>query len=587
MKKKEDNQSNKLKNKNKKLIIILIIVFLIFIVSGFIVGSYLLKGNGKKSNDTNETSNNGETVENEVINNEIWNNNVKELNDLIDKEITDTNNKVICTTEIVTECITEEDKNTKLNTLNNYKEQISNLEENNQEGYDELKSQIDEYLKTDNLVSNNEEKEDNKEQDNKTDNKVSSSSSSSSTGTYNNATLESLINSAPLKPLKTGDAELDKIVENVINKQTNSKMTTYQKVITLYNWVMDKMSYQIAMVDSYEVQELADENEIYYNDAMEIYLALDGFKTYKGSCDNYAAMFMILTRRLGLDSYTINVLNEKGGGHTTVNIKLNGKWYDFDPQGDSNQKKNGKYNYYYLGRNESQMKKVYKQIYRDNGVSRFKKFAKNTNVLSATLTVAGKTYTAKTSWEKLSYQKEYIEVDYKLNEDFIIKFTASENVSYSLDFWEIGGINSIAEFKDSTKSKTINYNKELYYGRQYLHLYLKDKDGRVIYFIIHFNIKERGEKFQVKSSGVDYTYDNYIDCLAQAYNGSGDVKFKATLVETDDPNKSKVKITDSPKGYEFRITNINSKLYTYKIKVTATDAKGNVAVTEFVTHKKS
>ena len=51
--------------------------------------------------------------------------------------------------------------------------------------------------------------------------------------------------------------------------------------------------------------------------------------------------------------------NKDGSGHTTVNIKINGKWYNFDPQREDNSLKNGKIMYYAFGEDDSEVAKKY------------------------------------------------------------------------------------------------------------------------------------------------------------------------------------------------------------------------------------
>ena len=409
---------------NKKYIFIVVgIVLILLIVTGIII---LLNKDDKSSNLTKEN----EIVEEDntpVFEEQTFEEQKNILLDILNQEIV--KYEEICTDSDNSECITEDLKKEILNNFNSFKERLES-EEISQEEINQLKQEINDYLiildpevKLDDLIS--------EETEIKENNGVSENENSSVVASG----IEDILNSAKLNPIKTGYTSLDNQVSSVINSVTSSSMSTYEKVKALYDWVINNMSYQLAFVIGEEIDSLMNTYGFYEKDAIQVFLAANGFGTKRGSCDNYSAMFMILTRRIGLDSYVVSARNTNGTGHTTVNIKINGKWYNFDPQREDNSKKNGKIIYYAFGEDDNDSK-PYTYVNRSSDVAAFHKFNKQpeSNYLNASITVAGKTYKAKTLVQK--YNLTIPETIAAIISTIIIKsLNCSKNLTNKLFFF--------------------------------------------------------------------------------------------------------------------------------------------------------
>ena len=88
------------------------------------------------------------------------------------------------------------------------------------------------------------------------------------------------------------------------------------------------------MLNLNELWEMQDTYSYYDYDGMNVIRAKYSLSTGKGVCDNYAALLMILTRRIGFDAYVVGgSVNKVGGGttgHAWVMIKAGGTYYIFE-----------------------------------------------------------------------------------------------------------------------------------------------------------------------------------------------------------------------------------------------------------------
>lgn len=258
---------------------------------------------------------------------------------------------------------------------------------------------------------------------------------------------------------------LDKKVEKIINSQTNSSMSTYQKVKALYDWVINDMDYSIPVLNLNEIPKIQNEYGLYESDAIEVYFARDGFSSHSGSCNTYSAMFMILTRRIGLDSYTVGARNVKdGSGRVTVNIKINGVWYDFDTQGEDNSKTKRKINYIFFGKKDLEVKKIYTYTNRNGDVASFKHFKRQNDRLETKVTIGGKTVSAVAYNQTQKVVKELIEVELNKGEPIPIKIESNREVEYN--------------WNDNTYTKGLMYFNDNVLG--------KVKSGTVYYNLNYF-----------------------------------------------------------------------------------------------------
>lgn len=183
---------------------------------------------------------------------------------------------------------------------------------------------------------------------------------------------EDIINSASLKPIKTNYEPLDKLVQSVLKKYTNDTMSTYEKVKACYDYLIKNISYSSNIFDADAY------SDIFYKsgyksewDKKIAYYAYCALKSKKESCYGYSSAFAVLTRAIGLESYVMQgqtALSKGGyGNHWWVNIKINGKYYVFDPNVDSNIAKGGTIYYYRFCRLDSEVpdKYIYKNRKKD------------------------------------------------------------------------------------------------------------------------------------------------------------------------------------------------------------------------------
>lgn len=169
--------------------------------------------------------------------------------------------------------------------------------------------------------------------------------------------VDDLLNKAPLSPMLTNDRELDDLVADVLGQITNDGMTTSEKVRAIYDYMIENISYSVP--------------KEWFNTKMNYHVPYDGFTVSrahtllvmkKGKCVDYSALFVVMTRRIGLESYNINgAVSAIAGGvtpHTWPTIRLDGRYYTFDPQVEQYNMW-GSIPYIYYGRTEESGKGLY------------------------------------------------------------------------------------------------------------------------------------------------------------------------------------------------------------------------------------
>ena len=149
----------------------------------------------------------------------------------------------------------------------------------------------------------------------------------------------SVLNSAQLTPTMTGFEPCDRIVLDTLSRIITPEMTTYEKVLTCYDWLIDNCRY------GDNVNRLKYINESYGGGR-----ACGMLEGHVGACDDYSCAFAAMTRALGLNCYTIygQTSRASGGytGHIWCVININGVEYVFDPQVEDNIAKGGEVYYY-------------------------------------------------------------------------------------------------------------------------------------------------------------------------------------------------------------------------------------------------
>ena len=560
-------------NKKKKYIYIGIIIILVMLI--LLVWLYWFLSNKEIKVKAQVINNSNETIES-VLEDKTFDEQKNALLEILDEEINNYNN--ICLDNDNEECITEEEKEEILANLESLKEKVNLLE--NAEEVSNVSVEISDYL---NSLKPVDVEETESSSSSSSSNKGNSSSSSSSSSYAPSGSIESILNSAKLNPTKTGYPTLDNYATSVLNSVTNNSMSSYEKVKAVYDWVINNMSYQLGFVIGEEIDSLINTYGFYERDAVEVFLATNGFGTHRGSCDNYSAMFMVLTRRIGLDSYVISARNKDGSGHTTVNIKINGKWYNFDPQREDNSLKNGKIMYYAFGEDDSDSK-PYTYVNRNSDVAAFHGFQKQpeSNYLKATITIGGKSYTAKTAVSSYKYViPDTFEVDYATNPTTYINIEANSKVNYIHTMSDNTNTNYVWETVSGDRG-TINTSGTISITQKwgairYEIIHLEDEKGRELNFVVRVNYRDPSKQFTIEHQGGDISYTDYVDLMITSRDSVGEVTLSGKVIETNDPKGADAIVVGDSPFYDLRVSNLDRTKYYYVVEITGVDEAGNVA----------
>lgn len=183
---------------------------------------------------------------------------------------------------------------------------------------------------------------------------------------------KALLNNAALKPMKTNSEMIDGAVDEWFSMYINSSMSTYEKVTAVYDAIIKNCSYgtdfwTLGVGDMYDS---AYDSKVVNNADM----ILSG---QCGVCDNYAAAFMVMTRRIGLESYVVEGwINSTA--HAWVIIKLSGNYYLFDSQVEQ-RNTTGTISHGWFCKPESSMSGAYTySSNRDSQIAKFGGFKKAT-----------------------------------------------------------------------------------------------------------------------------------------------------------------------------------------------------------------
>ena len=145
--------------------------------------------------------------------------------------------------------------------------------------------------------------------------------------------VRDLLNAAPLSPLPTGRDSLDRQIAGILGRITTDKMSVCEKTEAVFEYCVKNFTYQQSeiflshdMTSRYLVME----------DVVSIAQAETMLRTRKGVCNDFAALLMVFTRAIGLESYKVGgQVRAAGGGmtgHQWTVIRLKGRDYLFDAQ---------------------------------------------------------------------------------------------------------------------------------------------------------------------------------------------------------------------------------------------------------------
>lgn len=149
---------------------------------------------------------------------------------------------------------------------------------------------------------------------------------------------EWLLNNAELYPTSSGDDYCDAAVYQTLAQITNDDMSTYEKILACYDYLIDTCNYGDNVL------------RLNFEEANATARAYGMLVGHVGACDDYSCAFAALTRAIGLNCYTVygKTARADGGytGHIWCVINIDGVEYVFDPQIDDNIAKGGATGYY-------------------------------------------------------------------------------------------------------------------------------------------------------------------------------------------------------------------------------------------------
>ena len=335
----------------------------------------------------------------------------------------------------------------------------------------------------------NEEKETN-EESNKTSNSNKNNTTSNNTTTNNNtnttsSSFKSAINGVSLSPLTTRYPDLDQKIASIISSVTNSSMSNYEKLQAIYNYVKNKLSYEMMILNLNELWALQDTYSYYDYDGMDVMRAYYSLNTGHGVCDNYAALFMILARRIGFDAYVVGgSVNKVGGGttgHAWVMIKAGGTYYIFDPQIEDSKKTS----YDYFGKTDSELPIYHYNL--SSNINKFHYFKEDPDLghsFSLDVKVSGDYTDSDTLNSGSSHSSQF---GINLGSSIAIELKPSRTQKYTVEVTSNDTV-ILNESYDGSNSKVINYTFEKT-GIDNLKIIVKT-DGYKVEYRLMANVKE-------------------------------------------------------------------------------------------------
>ena len=172
------------------------------------------------------------------------------------------------------------------------------------------------------------------------------------------ASAVTLLNSAPLRPQKTGNTELDNKVEGLLNGFRQTNTDTYGLVKASYDYLVQNVEYPTKSQYKY----VAVPKNLETNGTFPPYIIVDAKQALfdgLGVCNDYAAAFVVMARAIGLEAFhfTGQTRAAAGGyiGHTWAVVCINDVFYIFDPQVEDNVAKGGAIRYMYFCKAEADM----------------------------------------------------------------------------------------------------------------------------------------------------------------------------------------------------------------------------------------
>ena len=338
-------------------------------------------------------------------------------------------------------------------------------------------------------IEKNENDDDTKQEtnnpNNKNDNKTSNNNTNNSNST--NSNFKSVINSVSLSPLTTRYPDLDNEITSIISSVTNSGMSNYELLQAIYNYVKNKLSYGQVPINISDLLGLKETYSYYEWDAYQVLRSYYSLHTGYGVCDNYAALFMILARRIGFNAYVVGgSVNKVGGGttgHAWVMIKAGGTYYIFDPQIEDSKGTS----YDYFGKTDSELPIYHYTL--STHVNSFKYFKENPNQIHH-FTVDFNISGASTGTKSLSSNGSYSAYNsawFNIGDTVTINFKASLSQNYTLEILKNDQVISSESYDGSSKTVTLTFDEA---GQINYDIKIKISNSRYALYGVHKTVKE-------------------------------------------------------------------------------------------------
>jgi|GEM_PF-2691369 len=159
--------------------------------------------------------------------------------------------------------------------------------------------------------------------------------------------VDALLNQSVLNaPMKTNCRQLDSLVSGILSQIITGNMTTAQKVRACYDYLAQNCTYGYGYIPV----ELPGEY-VYDSDSFIVTMAYPILKNHVGTCENFAAAFTVLMRRIGIEANVVEGLvgMRAGGkgGHYWTDVTVCGRHLVFDTQVENNNLGGGGYVYHY------------------------------------------------------------------------------------------------------------------------------------------------------------------------------------------------------------------------------------------------
>ncbi len=172
-----------------------------------------------------------------------------------------------------------------------------------------------------------------------------------------------ILNNATLNPKKSAYEPLNEVIDQTFSEILNDDMTTYEKVKTCYDYLIENCIYGVNIMNDYFHSWdyfWSGDFFLYSMEDLKAYGMLTGFV---GGCSDYSPAFATMMQAIGLDCYTVDGETSAAAGgylyHVWCEMLIDDVIYVFDPQVEDNIAKGGTINYYRFGKTYEQVPEKY------------------------------------------------------------------------------------------------------------------------------------------------------------------------------------------------------------------------------------